>query len=114
MITDESIKKVIQFFEKLSDVRATNQSPYLGICEYYCKKFNGYNYLRLQEIKLIWEEWEHHSGDSLYPIPATSEDLTSPHDQFMSTANLWEGEQGELRKQLCKFTAEKLKERYFG
>lgn len=50
-------------------------------------------------------EWEHHSGSAFYPVPGSS----YAYAEAQKYRVLWQGRQGELRRDLCLYLAERLK-----
>lgn len=52
--------------------------------------------------------WEHHSGSKDYPVPS-NDGATTPFRAYHDTYNLWIGQQGEFRRDLCRYLLEKLK-----
>jgi len=59
-------------------------------------------------ITILAKGWDKHSGDKFYPIPATSNQENSAHDEYSRCMDLWGGEQGKLRRELCSYIADKL------
>ena len=50
----------------------------------------------------VWDDWPHYSGIRAYPLPGGEE-------AFIENGDLWHGEQGKLRRDLCLFLADNLK-----
>jgi len=65
-------------------------------------------------IPILAEGWSKHSGSKFYPIPATSSPDCSALDEYSRTMNLWCGKQGELRRELCSYIADKLEKGWAG
>jgi len=59
-------------------------------------------------VRSLAEGWGKHSGDKFYPIPATSNQENSAQDEYSRSMDLWAGEQGKLRRELCSYIADKL------
>ena len=51
----------------------------------------------------IVERWPHFSGNWVYPVPGDGTPYQNPQDCFNRTPDLWEGRQGELRRDLLEF-----------
>jgi hypothetical protein len=77
--------------------------PEYGLCENFCDKF------RVHLPEELVKDWEHYSGDLDYWVPATRKGL-EPYEQYYKTRNLWIRKQGELRRDLCRHIARKIKE----
>ena len=77
--------------------------PYLGICDnllIYTKEP-----LSEQLVKHLAPKWEDYSGNSEFPVPHPT---LPPHKGYILTKNLWDGEYGRSRKDLCLYMAAKL------
>jgi hypothetical protein len=53
-----------------------------------------------QKMRELYSTWPPYSGCYVYPVPATSCDL--PSEQYNATHNMWEGQYGDLRKDLLE------------
>jgi hypothetical protein len=51
------------------------------------------------DIHQYFTTWEHYSGEIEFPVPSTIEGV-SPEAIYMQSNSVWEGEYGELRKDL--------------
>lgn len=56
-----------------------------------------------------WRNWPQYSGDFWYPIP-TEVDPKACYLKLLDTGKLWEGEQLELRIDLCRWLLERLEQ----
>jgi hypothetical protein len=69
----------------------------VGITRERLDLMQEYNAQKLRELFLTWPPY---SGCHAYPVPATSCDSSS--EQYSETEFLWEGEYGDLRKDLLE------------
>lgn len=77
-----------------------------GICSSLDRR-NGREYLKVVNLMDdIIETWPKYSGSYIYPIPCDGTDYTDPGDCFNAVEDLWEGVQGELRRELLRFLIE--------
>ena len=77
--------------------------PTLGICNSLSGR-NGQGYYRVVSLfDSIIETWPKFSGSSTYPIPGDGTDYPNPCHCFNSVEYLWEGMQGDLRRELLQF-----------
>lgn len=84
-----------------------------GLCFVIASKL-PYIFARNSELwmRKKWVDWEYYSGNVMYPVPP----FRGYHDPkgymqsniFKETANLWIGEYGDLRLELCSFLLEEL------
>lgn len=80
-----------------------------GICKSLSQR-NGLSYYTERGLLVeIVKTWPKYSGESMYPIPCDGTDYTAPGECFNSVENLWEGTQGELRRELLHFTIQQCK-----
>lgn len=104
------------------------QPPRLGICWYvdtYWKEamytlYSG-NYCVYVLLQGAFADWKHHSGNFNYPVPVPESEVHE-HDSDpkyyydyidnISDLSMWDGEYGDLRKDLLKYLIGKLKDRY--
>lgn len=58
------------------------------------------------------KDWPKHSGDELYPVPATNakykHSRKGAKKQYHNSKNLWIRAQGELRQELLQFAIDKI------
>lgn len=103
--------------QALKEVRE-NPDPLAAICTNIHEKLNKLpQYQRdisreLDDIlRSLFTEWPKYSGYPRHPVPSVTPDLTAP-EQFnrvaLSWASFWEGEYGELRKELLQFCIDTL------
>jgi len=62
-------------------------------------------------VSMAAEDWSHHSGWSQYPIPTPigwihDGNLGDPQDYYNHSRNMWEGQQGEMRRSLIAYLLE--------
>lgn len=69
----------------------------LGICEY----FGDYPDL----VETYSKGWEHHTGEENFPVPCPDYP-DDPGLGYLRCNNLWSGEYGRLRKDLCRHIAD--------
>lgn len=81
----------------------------LGICNSLAVRSNGEFYNCVCLFERIVEQWPHFSGSLTYPVPGDGTDYTNPGDCFNRVENLWEGTQGELRRELLHFIIQQCK-----
>jgi len=89
--------------ERLREL-AAGASPVVGAYAGLCYEMKRYAI----DVKILALGWNKHSGDKFYPIPATSKKGISPFTEYLRTMDLWSGEQGRLRRELCSYIADKL------
>jgi hypothetical protein len=53
-----------------------------------------------QKMRELFLTWPPYSGDYVYPVPATS--CNTPSEQYKETDKKWEGQYGDLRKDLLE------------
>jgi len=97
-----NIKAAIERLREL----AAGASP-LWACAGLCCEMEKYAI----DVKSLAEGWNKHSGDKFYPIPATSDKGISPLTEYSRCMDLWGGEQGKLRGELCAYIADKLEKK---
>lgn len=93
----ESIAKMCQELLDKGPVDYT-----MGICHSLGARNRAY-YRAVGLLDEIVETWPKFSGSWTYPIPCDGTDYTRPSDCFNCTENLWEGKQGELRRELLHY-----------
>jgi len=94
-----NMKAAIERLRELA-AGAFPESTCAGLCcEMYEYQINA---------KRLAKGWSKHSGDKFYPIPATSSPDFSALDEYLGSRDLWSGEQGKLRRELCSYIADKL------
>jgi len=79
---------------------AAPESTFAGLCY----EMKGYAI----DVKILALGWNKHSGSECYPIPATSSPDFLPLAEYACSGDLWGGEQGKLRRELCSYIADKL------
>lgn len=52
-------------------------------------------------VEKLSKGWKHHTGLATFPVPMVSEKI-----------GLWEGENARLRRDLCRYMANKLRKQY--
>lgn len=66
------------------------------------------------EMERLFAAWPKFSGSVLFPVPATDERFWhfthSEEHQFMKTEDFWEGDYGQLRKELLDFCIQTLQQ----
>ena len=83
----------------------------LGICNSMSVR-NKANYSKCcATLDEVVELWPHFSGSWVYPIPGDGTPYQHPGDCFNNTPDLWEGRQGELRRDLLEFVIATCKKR---
>lgn len=115
-----TIEDLANHFRGLADGSIQPFEPEWGICNHigiliedgtisedFINKFDNCIY-----IDQYYSGWDKYSGDLYYPVPSTNE-LFSEEDMFHHTydsedCNMWTGEYGDLRKDLCLHIAKQL------
>lgn len=75
----------------------------LGICSSLAARNKQHYYPCCSLLDEIVEQWPHFSGSWTYPVPGDGTPYQNPADCFNGTPDLWEGKQGELRRDLLEF-----------
>lgn len=60
-----------------------------------------------EKLKQVFVKWPKFSGDIEYPVPSSTDGCT-PREQYDFTDNVWEGDYGDLRKELLQFCIDEL------
>lgn len=109
MLSNHTIEELENILNFLENVPNNITMKWAGICfnlELACPGINGINF-----VKVLADGWPNHSGDEYFPIPVTDKKITqNPSKQYAAKENLWADEQGNLRIDLAKFIAAKVKE----
>jgi hypothetical protein len=95
-ISQEGLKDFIELLQDLGHSKKIPPSPEFGIC--YFLNYADSNLRGL--AKHLMTEWPKYSGNDRYPVPHPTETSLRA---FMYTPNLWIGEYGDLRRELCLF-----------
>jgi len=84
--------------------RETENKRYFGICSHLSEYFLG----RTGEefVHFMSQGWEPRSNSTLYPIP--SDDERDDQTFYEECDDLWAGNQGYLRRDLCKYILNRL------
>lgn len=106
---------IIQHLLQLADSKIQPTCPDVGICSelnYFAQLHDipepyPYQLDTYQLIKVLSQYWPKHSGDPAYPIPSSDPDL-SAEVFYYECSNLWTREQGNLRRELCRYMAKTL------
>lgn len=130
-------EEVIEHLEKLGNGKARPESIDHGICSELHIKMN-LTAKELRRIIILSKDWEFYSGSSTYPVPGQQKYIDRARKEFkpifvnlpMLTkvekektiqsraaslnynkhGSLWSGEYGKMRKKLCLFLSEQLKQ----
>lgn len=94
--------------EALQDIKANGPTKKeAGLCwnvdDYFYKRYSGPSPC-LTTMTEIWQNWPKFSGDIKFPVPYG--DLT-----YFRHANKWDGEYGDLRRELLDFLIAQLEQR---
>jgi len=95
---------IIIFLEGLANGTIEPIDTMLGLCS--CLSEEG---LKIPEMRQIMENWDSFSGSALYPVPDPAGELDAC-TKYQSTSDMWGGEYGKLRKELCQYLADHIKE----
>jgi len=93
-----NMKDAIERMRELADGAFPEKGNY-GLC----REMSPYP-IMVSNLALGWAK---HSGSECYPIPASSHGY-SAIDEYSRNMDLWRGEQGRLRRELCSYIADKL------
>lgn len=103
------LRRIVEWLEKAPETIKKKES---GICKNLEEAF-----LMLDSeefVAILSKGWPKHSDSVYFQIPATDEKCSgSGTAQYLLCDNLWEGEQGQLRVELCKYMADQLR-KYLG
>lgn len=94
---------VIEYLEGLSDGSIEPSLPGVGTCTNLTQKFG---YQAVDQFSKLSIEWEKFSGDKTFPVPHP--EMTSENAYYH--VNLWTGEYGDNRRELCAFVAKRMRE----
>jgi hypothetical protein len=115
-MTPENATKIrIEFFRALENGGSPRDRT-LGICAEYKSEFRSSMNVDLDAHGIDLTDWPHYSGEEYFPVPPTDGRLTdtpsmsAAEKQFMRTCDLWSGKQGDLRRDLCGWIADRLGE----
>ena len=101
------MKVVIDYLRELQNGADPDTSEY-GICTNLSdKEFNCIHGDTVSFVAMYAKSWDRYSGISSYPISCGVE---TPSDQYWGTFDLWVGEYGDLRRDLCGHIADRLEE----
>ena len=76
-----------------------------GICAYLL--FYAIDDALCCKVKNLMTEWPDGSGSRIYPVPHPK---LSSRNAYYSERDLWSGEYGENRRNLCRYLAKRLRE----
>lgn len=97
----EQYESIVKMCQELLDKGPVDTE--LGICNSLSVRNDRVSYKSVRLFDEIVETWPKFSGHRRYPIPCDGTDYTRPSDCFNCTENLWEGKQGELRRELLHY-----------
>jgi len=101
----KDFKNVIEHLQGLVSGKVKPKDPMLGVCNEF-NDFVGHSKVTLMYPSMFLT-WDNHSGDNTYPVPHPD----GAKEGFLNTKkSLWKGQQGELRKDLCKHLVKCFKE----
>lgn len=116
-----TMQELIDWFEGLADGSIKPFDVECGLCSQIDGVYVDYmtdafiaEWDELIEMDDIYKSWDKFSGRHCYPVPAPEceEFTTCPevrYDHYLSNnLNMWEGEYGNLRKDLCRHVAKEL------
>jgi hypothetical protein len=79
-----------------------------GLC-FFLEHLSPSGFVRL--LRESYQSWPHYSGNHTYPVPSPEEAWT-PKAMYWATHNKWEGEYGDLRRDLCRHFADYLENQH--
>ena len=101
----ENKQAIIEHLRKLASGEVRPKDETKGICAEICMVLH----VQMDDSLRLIQGWNKHSGEYSFPIPRTSLKFWWTHSmQYVKTENLWCGKQGELRRDLCAYMADKL------
>lgn len=107
---DIDIKAVPCIINKLEKLLAKKEGV-TGICSEIQGVYAGtYHLDGIEFVRLNCTDWEHYSGSPWFPIKSPDKEIRKDDYYFFCT-NVWVGEYGEARKDLCRHLIGKLKEK---
>lgn len=81
--------------ERLRTLRdAGPTGRHTGICGNIDTVSGGY----IKQLHVLFKSWPKFSGDVVYPVPGV--DRMTPGEAFVYIHDVWEGEYGDLRREL--------------
>lgn len=98
-------ERIIKYLEGLASGTIEPWDVEQGLC--YSLEQEG---LHIPKLGKIIETWDKYSGDDDYPVPDPAEAEADPYLKYHNTADIWTGEYGELRRELCQYIADYIKE----
>jgi len=96
-------RKIIKHLKQLADDSRDPLNLEEGICDEIKYTFGGEVALK---IKGLMPYWKKYSGNPLYPVPCSVGG--DPKLRYVNTKDLWRGNYGKNRKELCLYLAKVL------
>lgn len=107
------INAILPLLESWSKGEGSLSDKREGIC-HNLRRVVDSSQRQSDELSDLMMKWPKFSGDAIFPVPAPlyidGVEMTDPQDAYMFTTNQWKGDYGNLRKELCGWLVEQLKE----
>lgn len=97
-------ERIIKYLEGLANGTIKPYDEEHGLCA--CLEEKG---LKIPRLSQIFESWDKCSGNTIYPVP-DPEGETDSCTKYRNTSDMWGGKYGELRKELCQFIADNVRD----
>jgi hypothetical protein len=120
-----TMQDLIKWFEGLADGSIKPFCNDYGLCsqiddvyDLYMTDEFIYKWDPLVQMDNIYASWDKFSGKYCYPVPTPAcedgiEGITCPEEMYdyyiNNDLNMWEGDYGDLRKDLCRHVANELR-----
>ena len=98
--------RVVDYLEGLARGTIEPESFKGGLC--FCLETKG---IKIPKLKQIFKSWSKFSGEVSYPVPDPyNKRAIAAYERFHESSGMWEGEYGKLRKELCQYVADYIKD----
>ena len=97
-------QEIIEYLEGLARGVIELTDTRVGLCS--CLSEEG---LKIPRLSRIFESWSKYSGDIAFPVP-DPEGRGDAYTKYRQAGDMWEGDYGDLRKELCQYLADHIKE----
>lgn len=97
-------ERIIEYLEGLANNTVKPANIEHGLCVCLAKER-----LKIPRLSKILGLWDKCSGNTIYPVPDPEGEVDAC-TKYLNTSNMWVGEYGKLRKELCQHVADYIKE----
>jgi len=105
-IKSESQKlEIVEYLRQLGTGKIKPDCEQFGICLNLSTKFDRMTDCLIADLSVGWDK---HSGDQFYPIKIHELNIPSKPYSKIYSKEFWNGRQGDDRRELCLYIADKL------